>query len=110
MSPLHDKELLQKAVAPLQLWTISVLRALSAQHAKQAELNKAALLEHKAHARLVKLAAKMSDDDYEHAGPVGKSNSDIMHANMQRTSLQESLKCCKAELGMSCPITYGLPV
>ena len=88
-------------MAPLQLWILSVLTALSAQHAKQTELNKAAFLYHREHARLVRLAAKMSDDDYEHAGPIEKSEVDIMRTNAERTSLQAGLKACKAELGMS---------
>ena len=75
------------------------MEILVEQHANLVEENKAALLEHREHLRLVKLAAKMSDDDYEHAGPVDKSDIAIKLQKTRHTTLQSILQGCRAELG-----------
>lgn len=50
------------------LWISTLLKLLAHQHETLVEQNRQALAKHKEHNKLVKLAANMSQDDYEHAG------------------------------------------
>ena len=54
--------------------------------------------EHKERRRLVQLAAMMSDDDYEHAGPVDKTAEEIADAQAHRECLQDLMDSLKTEI------------
>ena len=66
--------------------------------------------EHREHRRLVREAATMSDDDYEHAGPVDKTDEEVAEAQRQRQAWQDQMHSLKSELSTSCSISADLYV
>lgn len=89
----------KQAVRVCFLWIVTLLRLLVSQQDTLADQNKQALIKHKEHSRLVKLAANMSDDDYEHAG-VDKLEDKIAAARQLRRSLETTITWVKAEIGV----------
>ena len=75
-----------------------LLRSFQAIHVARAKFKEHVLKEHKEHRRLVRESAKMSDDDYEHAGPVDKTDEEIAKAQQHRQELQDSMTSLKSEL------------
>ena len=80
------------------LWIVTLLKVLAHQHETLAEQNRQALAKHREHNKLVKLAANMSQDDYEHAG-VDKLEDEIAAAKQLRKTLETTMTWVKAELG-----------
>ena len=75
-----------------------LLRSFQAIHVARAKFKEHVLKEHKEHRRLVRESAKMSDDDYEHAGPVDKTDEQIAQAQLQRQAWQDQMQSLKSEL------------
>ena len=89
----------RQAVQCMLMWSFKVLASLLTQHQKVGVMNKEALLDHKEQRRLHRLAAKMTDDDYEHAGPAEKTEDKDKHAHFQRQVAQNTLNYFKTEMG-----------
>lgn len=64
-----------------------------------AQQNREALKLSKEHSKLVKLAAKMSAEDYEHAG-IHKLEDEIAGTKAVRQSSEEMVTWVRAEIGM----------
>ena len=88
-----------QAVQCMLMWSFKVLASLLTQHQKVGDMNKEALLDHKEQRRLHRLAAKMTDDDYEHAGPAEKTEDEVKHAQFQRQVAQNTLDYFRTEAG-----------
>lgn len=86
------------AAQACMLWTPLLVTMLIQQSEELVTQNKGALKLNKEHSKLVKLAAKMSAEDYEHAG-VDKLEQQIADAKALRHSLENFSSSVKAELG-----------
>ena len=80
------------------MWTLRLVTMLIQQCEELGTRNKEALKLNKEHSKLVKLAAKMSAEDYEHAG-VDKLEQQIADAKSLRHSLENFISSVKAEVG-----------
>ena len=77
-----------------------LLQGFGLIHTAREDFKDRALREHKERRRLVQLAAMMSDDDCEHAGPVERTDEEIADAQIQRHKLQDKMDNLKTELSM----------
>ena len=91
---------LRSAIILSRDWAWLLLCGFDIIHLGREGFKGRALKEHKERRRLVQLAATMSDDDYEHAGPVIKTAEEIAGAQSQRQELQDKMASLKIELGM----------
>lgn len=80
------------------IWTVRLVKMLLTQCGNLVKQNKEALRLNKEHSKLVKLAAKMSAEDSEHAG-VDKLEQQIADAKVHRQTLENFISWIKAELG-----------
>ena len=89
----------QAAVEPCRRWVMFMLGRLQLNHDQLRNNKQEALRQSKERSRLLKLASRMSDHDYEHAGPVHKTSDELAAEQRERIACHTLQTRLLAELG-----------